>query len=39
VKPTFDTYRAHYRKCHGVAALSPLFVDFMFCDEDAAGGG
>jgi len=36
VKPTFDTYRAHFRKCHGVAAPSPLFVDFMFCDEDAA---
>jgi alkanesulfonate monooxygenase SsuD/methylene tetrahydromethanopterin reductase-like flavin-dependent oxidoreductase (luciferase family) len=36
VKPTFDTYRAHFRKCHGVAAPAPLFVDFMFCDEDAA---
>jgi alkanesulfonate monooxygenase SsuD/methylene tetrahydromethanopterin reductase-like flavin-dependent oxidoreductase (luciferase family) len=36
VKPTFDTYRAHYRKCQGVAAPAPLFVDFMFCDESAA---
>jgi alkanesulfonate monooxygenase SsuD/methylene tetrahydromethanopterin reductase-like flavin-dependent oxidoreductase (luciferase family) len=35
VKPTFDTYRGHYAKCHGVAAPPPLFVDFMYCDEDA----
>jgi alkanesulfonate monooxygenase SsuD/methylene tetrahydromethanopterin reductase-like flavin-dependent oxidoreductase (luciferase family) len=35
VKPTFDTYRGHFAKCHGVAAPPPLFVDFMYCDEDA----
>ncbi len=35
VKPTFDTYRAAYRQHHGVAAPAPLFVDFMYCDEDA----
>src|SRR5262249_40839948 len=35
VKPTFDTYRAHYAKCHGVAAPPPRFVDFMYGDEDA----
>jgi alkanesulfonate monooxygenase SsuD/methylene tetrahydromethanopterin reductase-like flavin-dependent oxidoreductase (luciferase family) len=35
VRPTFDTYRAHYRKCHGVPAPAPLFVDFMYCDQDA----
>ena len=33
--PTFDTYRTHYRKCQGVAAAPPLFVDFMYCDDDA----
>src|SRR5437660_1114315 len=35
VKPTFDTYRERWRQCHGVAAPAPLFVDFMYCDEDA----
>jgi alkanesulfonate monooxygenase SsuD/methylene tetrahydromethanopterin reductase-like flavin-dependent oxidoreductase (luciferase family) len=35
VKPSFDTYRARFRECHGVAAPAPLFVDFMYCDEDA----
>ncbi len=36
VKPTFDNYRQHFEKCHGVTAPPPLFVDFMYCDEDAA---
>jgi alkanesulfonate monooxygenase SsuD/methylene tetrahydromethanopterin reductase-like flavin-dependent oxidoreductase (luciferase family) len=36
VKPTFDIYRGHFAKCHGTEAPPPLFVDFMYCDEDAA---
>jgi len=35
LKPTFETYRNRYRECHGRAAPPPLFVDFMYCDEDA----
>ena len=34
--PTFETYRNHYKKCHGKAAPPPLFVDFMYCDDDPA---
>ncbi len=33
--PTFKTYRDEFRRFHGVAAPSPLFVDFMICDEVA----
>ncbi|HUE39923.1 MAG TPA: LLM class flavin-dependent oxidoreductase [Candidatus Binatia bacterium] len=35
LKPTFETYRNRYRECHRRAAPPPLFVDFMYCDEDA----
>jgi len=33
--PTFQTYRDDFRRFHGVGAPDPMFVDFMYCDEDA----